>query len=129
VIALVGSFLPFMTAKSIGGDADDATSTFMLWRDTGWGPAIGVLIALALICAVVPKRPTALAAALISLPAIVLIPIRGSVYHGLEALGVNIGFGAGFFLLLAFTVVGCVLCFVAFARMRKPAVQPGWGYR
>ena len=129
VIALVGSFLPFMTASSLGGDADDAGTWFMLWRDTGWGPAIGALIALALICSVVPKRATALIAALISLPAIVLIPIRGSVYHGLQALGINIGFGVGFFLLLVFTVAGCALCFAAFARMRRHAVPPGWGVR
>ena len=129
LIALAGSFLPFMTAAAGGGDADDAGSWFILWRDTNWGPVIGALIELALILAVIPRRETVLAAAVISLPAIVLIPIRGNVYHGLEDLGISIGFGAGFFLLLGFTVVGCALCFVAFARMRRRAAQPGWGVR
>jgi hypothetical protein len=121
LVAFIGSFLPFMTAAGEGGDADDASNWFMLWRDHGWGPVIAVLIILALILAVVPRRETVLAAAVLSLPPIALIPIRGNVYHGLEALGISIGFGVGFFLLLAFTVVGCVLCFVAFARMLKRA--------
>jgi hypothetical protein len=124
LIALIGSFLPFMTSSAGGRDAGGPWLT--LWRDTGWGSAIAVIIILALICSIIPKRGTALAAALISIPAIVLIPIRASVYHGLEALGVSIGFGAGFFLSLLFALAGCVLCFVAFAKARKRVARPGW---
>ena len=124
VIALIGSFLPFVT-----GSAGSESSSFMLWRDPWWGPVTAALIIVALVCSLIPRRATVLAAALVSIPAIILIPVRGTTYNSLEAFGLNVGFGAGWYLLMLFTLAGCALSFVALFRMRSRGPQAGWGMR
>ena len=109
------------------GSAGGESSSFMLWRDTGWGPVTAVLIIVALLCSLIPRRATVLAAALVSVPAIILIPVRGTTYNTLEAFGLNIGFGAGWYLLMLFTLAGCALSFVAFFRMRSRGPAGGMG--
>lgn len=108
VIALIGTFLPFV--QSSGG-----WGSIMVWRAPGYGPAIGVLIIVALICALLPRRETMLAAAIASIPVIVMVLGRGLTWYDRGA----IVMGAGFYLMLIFAIAGCALSFVMFFRMRR----------
>jgi hypothetical protein len=120
VLALVGSFLPFVTAGALGGDADDSSS-FMFWRDGAWGPITGALVVIALACALLPRRWAALVGGLLGIPALALILYRGLEYLSLGGLGIDIDFGLGWYLLLLFTLAGLALSLVAFTRIRGRA--------
>jgi hypothetical protein len=60
-----------------------------------------------------------LAAAIVSIPVIILVIVRGLKWHDLGALGLGIVMGAGFYLMLIFAIAGCALSFVVFFRMRR----------
>lgn len=78
----------------------------------------GLLIIL-LILACIARRGTALAAGLLSIPALALTLLLALAWNSLGFLGLQLGLG--FFITLVATLIVCVMSFVVFGRLGRPA--------